>query len=391
MTDALSICVAVNKDNPTLGPSESFLRAHCEMLSGRVIPLVGSRTVRGIGLDSSRFVLSQSVAARAMRWAARKTGATSVANQDCRSIAGFLRREKIGVVLAEYGPTALDFVDPCALAGIPLVSHFHGWDAYVLARSAAQVEEYQQLFHRSAAIVAVSRHMREHLISLGAPADKVVWNPCGADPDAAVLAMPDRAGPVFVSIGRQAPKKATIVSLLAFAKVRTEMPNTRLVLVGGHFNDSMRQTLRALKLEDTVVLTGNLPHAQVLQVLSSARCYVHPSVTAPDGDMEGTPVSVLEAMAAALPVVASRHGGIVDVLGDTSAGILVEEYDVEATADAMLTYAQDPHRAAVDGLEGRRLLIDRWSMEKSISGLQKILELAHAGDATAIAHLAAAS
>lgn len=382
-------CIVVNKSRAHLAASESFLDAHISHFTGRVPPLLGRQTTRRAGLGSGPYLCRQNLPMRGLRWLVRKLGVTTVARQDTRALVRYFRRQRVDVVMAEYGPTGLDVMEACKIANVPLITHFHGWDAYVLAVQPDQLDAYRELFERSIAIVAVSRHMRAHLISLAAPPDKVIWNPCGADVDSAPQAKPDEAPPVYLSIGRATPKKATIVSLLAFAKVIRELPQARLQLIGGEPDAVSLQATRALGIEAAVSFMGTLPHATVLERLRDARCYLHPSVTAPDGDMEGTPVSVMEAMAAGLPVVATRHGGIMDLLDGTSAGMLVDEYDVDATAESMLAYGLDPARAASDGLHGRKLLREKWSMESSLGKLETLVELARTRDRAGIAELAA--
>jgi colanic acid/amylovoran biosynthesis glycosyltransferase len=207
-------------------------------------------------------------------------------------------------------------------------------------------------------------------------------------PTKAIPARPADAPPIFVTIGRTAPKKATIVTLLAFAQVQRNLPDARLEIVGADLDAPTYQTLRALKIENHVAFLGAMSHGKVLETLSRARCYVHPSVTAPDGDMEGTPVSVLEAMAAGLPVVSTRHGGILDVLDGTGGGVLVDEYDVTATADAMLMYGRDAKKAGTDGAAARRALASRWSMDQSISRLAQLVGAAASRDVSTIARFA---
>ena len=384
----LRICIAVSKDEARLGPSESFLRAHINRIPGERFPLIGIPGARRQGVDNGPFLLSQSLGARAFRRGLREAFGVTIAGQDTHSVVRFLRRQHIDVVLAEYGPTGLGIQRACAEANVPLVTHFHGWDAYVLATDPAQAAHYRALFSQSQAIIAVSRHMGEHVKSLGAPPERVIWNPCGADPEKAVPASPADAPPTFITIGRAAPKKATIVTLLAFAQVHRNLPDARLEIVGAQLDAPTYQTLRALKIENHVAFLGAMSHEEVLERLSRARCYVHPSVTAPDGDMEGTPVSVLEAMAAGLPVVSTRHGGILDVLDGKGGGILVDEYDVTGTSDAMLMYGRQADRAAAAGLAGRGEVQRRWSIDRSISRLAQVVSAAAMRDHSTLLRLA---
>ena len=76
--------------------------------------------------------------------------------------------------------------------------------------------------------------------------------------------------------------------------------------------------------------------------MSHARVFVQHSVTTPEyGDMEGKPVAIMEAMASGLPVVATRHSGISELIEDGVTGLLVAEYDVAAMAAGMIRLAQD--------------------------------------------------
>ena len=388
MMDNRRLCIVINQSGAALRPSESFLHAHISRLKGTVLPLIGSPTVRRTGLETDAYLLRQTLPFRGARWLQRKSRTSTIERQETKSLVDFFRRQRVQVVMAEYGPSALDVMEACRIAELPLITHFHGWDAYVLASNPKQADAYRTLFERSTAIVAVSRHMQAHLRSLGAPPAKVVWNPCGADVRGIPEASPASAPPLFISVGRPTPKKAAIVSLLAFAQVVRDIPTARLELIGAGLDAPSLQAVRALRIEHTVSFVGPQPHKSILERLAGARCYLHPSVTAPDGDMEGTPVSVMEAMAAGLPVVSTRHGGIMDLLEDTDAGILADEYDVDATAAAMLVYGQDPARAAADGAEGKRLMHENWSMEHSLRKLDRIIELACAGDHAGIARMA---
>lgn len=387
MPERTTLCIAINKSGSTLKSSESFLRAHIERLPFKTLALIGNPGIRRQHGDDGSYIQSRFAAARALRWGLDRSGLRSLASQDCAALARYLRANAVDVVMAEYGPSAIDVADACRQISMPLVTHFHGWDAYVLASQPEARSRYQALFEQSAAIIAVSRHMRRHLLNLGAPADRTVWNPCGAEPDP-TPGDPASAPPVFLSVGRPAPKKAVVVVLLAFAQVLKVAPSARLDLIGGHADQVATQLTRALGIQHAVTFHGPKPHAEVLQMMRSARCYVHPSVTAPDGDMEGTPVSVLEAMAAGLPVVSTRHGGVLDVLDGTGAGVLVDEFDVDATAAAMIEYARDPVRARTDGLGGRRQLEERWSMDRSLARLANVIDAARKRDRTTLAALA---
>jgi glycosyltransferase involved in cell wall biosynthesis len=264
-------------------------------------------------------------------------------------------------------------MDACARADVPLVAHFHGWDAYVLPQRPDMMNSYRRLFAQAVGFVAVSRHMVEQLVSLGAPAERVHWNPCGARVPA-TEARPADAPPAFVAVGRFTGKKAPFLTLAAFARVRERHPDARLDMIGdGPLLPASQQLARGLGIDDAVTFHGATEHDRVYELLASGRCFVQHSVTAPDGDREGTPVSVLEAMALGVPVVSTRHTGIQDVVAEGTCGTLVDEYDVEGMAEAMSAYAADPEHARRVGAAAREAVVSTWSMDRSIARLWSIV------------------
>jgi glycosyltransferase involved in cell wall biosynthesis len=236
-------------------------------------------------------------------------------------------------------------------------------------------DDYATLFREAAAIVAVSRHMRSRLIDLGAPPDKVMFNPYGIDVDRFSGARPERNPPVFLAVGRLVEKKAPQVTIRAFARVRAEHPSSRLLMVGGGpLTDQCADLVADLGIVDSVTLAGPRPHHEVAELMTQARCFVQHSVRPASGDMEGTPLAVLEAMASGLPVVATRHGGIVDVVVDGQTGLLVDEGDEDGMAAMMSMMANEPQTAAELGEVGKRLVAREYSIGYRVGRLESLLD-----------------
>jgi colanic acid/amylovoran biosynthesis glycosyltransferase len=372
----LTVCVIINKHGSSLRPSETFLRAHITQLPVRTLPLIGNPGLRRCGDGAGPFLLSRGLVPRAWRWLVRRTGVDSIEAQDTRSLVRYLKSNSVDVVLAEYGPTGVSVADACARTGVPLVVHFHGWDAYALPRDPEIRTAYQRVFRTAAAIIGVSSGMVKQLIAIGAPEEKVVYNVYGTVlPDE--HATPASAPPLYVAVGRLTPKKAPFATLLAFASVRREIPDARLEIIGdGPLRHTCEQMIRALKLDDSVVLHGVAEHARVFELLRSGRCFVQHSVVAPDGDSEGTPVAIIEAMAAGLPIVATRHAGIPDVVEEGRTGLLVDEYDVEGMTAAMLSVGRNPDYAQELGSNAREKVAESLTMQVSLARLANILSRA---------------
>lgn len=375
---AFNLAVIVNKDGGQLGASETFLRAHINQMPCRVYSLVGNPGFRMVrdGLDEAgEYLAPRAFVPLAWRWGLRQVMGRTVVEQDTRALRLFLSENNIHAVLAEYGPTAVSVMDACKQARVPLVAQFHGYDAYRESLVEGLSHGYGQLFLSAAAIVGVSSHMCDKLESMGAPKDKLFHNACGAEVSEQLSATPDDAPPHFVMVGRLVEKKAPFVSLLAFAGIADDVPDAQLEVVGdGPLMAPCQQLCKALGIEGKVIFAGARPHDYVLAALSKARCFIQHSVRAPDGDMEGTPVGVLEAMGMGLPVVSTRHGGIRDIVSEGKTGLLVDEYDVEGMSHAMRKVAANPELARELGRKARQSVLENWTSEKSVGRLWEIIQ-----------------
>ena len=108
----------------------------------------------------------------------------------------------------------------------------------------------------------------------------------------------------------------------------------------------------AVELDERIGLAATQP--EVARAIQRSHIFVLPSVTASDGDEEGTPTAIVEAMAAGLPVVSTRHSGIPEQVEDGVSGLLVAERDALGLANALKKLLQEPVRWSVMGSAGRR-------------------------------------
>lgn len=291
-----------------------------------------------------------------------------------------LRALRPSAVLAQYGPIGIQVMEACAEAEIPLIVHFHGYDVsreWVLLEFG---QRYPRLFEQAVAVVAVSRRMEQDLVALGAPPEKVHYNPCGVDCRRFAATRPSVAPPTLLAVGRFVEKKGPLLTILAFAELHRQCPQARLRMIGeGDMLEFCEKTARVLRIEDAVDFLGIQLPQFVQAEMQVARCFVQHSVVASDGDSEGTPVSVLEAGASGLPIVATRHAGIPDVVIDGKTGFLVDERDVTAMAERMKRFVEDPDLAERMGSVARSHVQTHFSIGARTAGLWRIIETAVAG------------
>lgn len=289
-------------------------------------------------------------------------------------LAERLRAERPDVVLAEYGNMGAEILPSCEAARIPLVVHFHGFDAH-RNDYVARYGNYAELFRYASALVVVSRAMELRLLELGAPREKVIYNCYGIDVDRFVPGRPDQAPPHFLAIGRFAEKKAPHLTIEAFSRVVAQRPEARLTMVGqGRLWERCKQLVQERGLQNSVDLCGVKRPAEIVELFHRSRAFVQHSVVTESNDHEGTPLAVLEAMATGVPVVSTRHAGINDVVAHGERGLLCAEHDVEGMAAHMIALIDEPSRALAMGVAGRAYVEVAHRVEVQVANLQRILE-----------------
>lgn len=214
------------------------------------------------------------------------------------------------------------------LTGVPYVVTVHGADAYTL-RTGLAARVKRLVVNRAEAVLPVSADIARSLGLEEAPVLRM-----GVDTRAirhAVGARRPEPG-LLVYVGRLADKKGVDVLIEAMAQV----PGARLEIVGsGPARPELEALVARQGLTDRVTFAGKLPKHEVIATLARAMAVVIPSRVGADGDMEGTPVVLCEAMAAGVPVVASDLGGLGECIDHGETGLLVAPADVEALAAAL--------------------------------------------------------
>jgi glycosyltransferase involved in cell wall biosynthesis len=283
-------------------------------------------------------------------------------------------------VLAEYGPVGASVREACRCEKVPLVVHFHGYDASKQEVLDSLRDEYLKMFQEAAGIIAVSRSMARKLVELGAPKSKVCYLPYGVDCERFSGAVPAMNPPRFVAVGRFVEKKAPHMTLMAFATALATFPEAKLTMIGdGPLMGVCKDLAGSLKLHKSVQFLGAQSHDVVRQQMRSARAFVQHSVVSSDGDCEGTPVAIVEASSMGLPVVATRHAGIPDVVIEGRTGLLADERDTETMAQHLVRLAADVSFSEELGRNGSQFVRSALRSEACISHLVSILRAAMQG------------
>lgn len=297
----------------------------------------------------------------------------NIPSPEYKALEKSFKREKINIVYAEYGPTGYAIMDICKKMGLPLIVHFHGYDASMTRVLEEYRDAYKEMFKYASVIIAVSKIMEQDLIKIGCPAEKLKYITYGPE-DNFFSVTPSYKTEAFLSIGRFVDKKAPYLTILAFKKVLEKFPKAKLYMAGdGVLLNTCINLSKYLKIEENIIFIGQAKHHELISYYEKVRAFVQHSVTAIDGDMEGTPVAIIEASAAALPVISTKHAGIPDVIIDGETGLLVDEHDVDGMAQNMIYILENELKAKEMGEKGRMNIYENFSMKIHIDNLNSII------------------
>ena len=282
-----------------------------------------------------------------------------------------IRRHRPDVVLAEFGFHAVRVMQAAAFAEVPFVVHFRGSDLSAQRRIGVLRGRYRRLVSIASGGVCKSKQMAAKLEQLGMLPSRILISASGANPALFKAGNPAIAAPVFLAVGRFVAKKGPLKTIRAFAL----QPIGELWMVGdGPLFEDARRLVQDLKLQARVCFLGVKTQPEVADLMRQVRVFVQHSLIAPDGDSEGNPVSVMEAQLSGLPVVATRHAGIPDVVLDGCTGLLVEEGDVQGMAAAMERLMADPGLAARFGSAGRDRVLAGFTLGHHLQALTGFLQ-----------------
>ncbi|AZO63897.1 MULTISPECIES: glycosyltransferase [unclassified Mesorhizobium] len=364
-------------------PSETFIRDHVRHLApGRTVLICqepdgadqfGYPVLSGVPrLSPLSRLHSRIVNVARLGWLAYVREGMSRSDED--RVVEFLKAHKVDAALVEYLTMGALFAPACRRAGVRLYAHAHGADSTVMPRKQLWRRRYRRLFAIADGIITPSRFIADRLSQIGCPNEKLHVSPCGVLPERFTPSKRESGRLLFV--GRFVEKKSPHLAIEAFARIASKFPEAQLDFVGdGPLMARSKALVEQENLSDRVIFHGSRSIEYVQGMMQDAAIFVQHSVTARNGDMEGLPVSILEAMASALPVVATRHSGIPEAVVDGKTGILVEEHDIESMAEALASLLAEPHRAAKMGDAGRQRVLDHFTQRHTRDRLRHAMML----------------
>lgn len=231
----------------------------------------------------------------------------------------------------------------------------------------------------AAFIAAISEFNREFLTEQVGPwvHTKTEIIHCGIEPEQYAPSQPHTMGERFeiLSIGSLQPYKGQKYLIAACKLLQQQGIPFRCRIIGeGELRPDLEALIAAAQLEEQVQLLGAQSQEAVAELLATAHCYVQPSIITPSGKMEGIPVALMEALACALPTVATALSGIPELVVDKESGLLVPPADSQALAAAIARLYADPTWGQQLGHAGRARVLQAFNLPHSVCQLSHRLE-----------------
>lgn len=255
--------------------------------------------------------------------------------QGKRDLAAFLRRERVDVILSEFGTQALALAPLANELDIPIFTYYRGTDASKALGARRIQVAYRKMMPRLAGVFSVSQFLLDNLARHGVHHDNAHVIPSGVDVRRFV---PGDKDPLScLAVGRFVEKKAPLTTLRSFAEA-SGGTQARLDFIGdGPLLEAARALAAELGVAGRVTFHGAQRHDFVRARLERTQFFLQHSVTAADGNTEGLPTAIQEAMACGCITVSTRHAGIPEAIDEGLTGYLVDEQDAEGFTRAIRT------------------------------------------------------
>jgi len=289
-----------------------------------------------------------------------------------QAVARFTTTCPVSILHAHYG-SINSWAAVCAAKRyhIPCVVTYQGTDVHtILAHRLKGWQLCRDSFQLANLNLPVSRALENILRLHAQPTGRCEVLLRGVDQTRFYPSSQLSAEPRVLFVGDIMKAKGVFDLLLAWAQVKRACPNASLTMVASadHTKGLFSRAMRSLGVERSITLTGPLPHPALANLMRQSRLLCLPS------HGEGTPNCVMEALSCGLPVVATRVGGIPDIVEHDKTGLLIDKGDVEGLAASLVTLLRDPRRCARMGQAAHAFARVRLDARKTVNRLVELYD-----------------
>ena len=299
-----------------------------------------------------------------------------ISEAELSKLFGVLSETRARLLHIYFGHIAVHLLPLIRAWKNPSIVSFHGADVMVDMNKPAYREATLQMLDAVSLILVRSESLRRALIDLGCDPGKIEIQRTGIPLEE--FPFRERTAPKngewrFVQAGRLIEKKGLPVTIRAFEVFVRQYPNATLTIAGeGPLLREAEMLARELKIAQSVSFTGFLSQEQLREIYYRSHIFLHPSQIGRDGNQEGIPNSMLEAMATGLPVFATEHGGIPEAVEHGVSGVLVPERDEFVLVESLLDAVQDPDSLSHMARRGGDVVRQKFDLSNQARRLEDI-------------------
>ena len=235
---------------------------------------------------------------------------------------------------------------------------------------------YDKLFQQADLFLPVCDYFKELLIKYGCPEEKIVvhHSPIRTKAFAFKSRKINKGEKIhLVTVARLTEKKGIEYVIKALVQLRKKYRHIRYMVLGdGKEKHNLHRLIMDNNLQAIAHLYGWATHEEIKNVLSRSHIFILPSITGKDGDQEGIPNALKEAMAAGIPVISTFHAGIQELVTDKESGLLVEEKDVNGIVKAVELLIKNEDLYNKISRQGREKVIQDFDIKNVIDKLETI-------------------
>ena len=294
-----------------------------------------------------------------------------------------LHEYRVAVLHAHFGYTGYQVLPIKRKTGLPLIVTFYGQDISAYARMDKWQRAYAELFAEGDLFLVEGKHMQEKLVALGCPVEKTAVQRIAIHVDKYPFRLrqpKSKDEPVrLLFCGTFREKKGILYALEAAARAQRVYPGLQFYIIGdGELWPAVEQLIAEQQMQAYTHLLGFQSHSEMIAEMAKADLFIHPSVTAVDGDSEGgAPTTILEAQACGLPVLSTTHADIPNIVVPGESALLSRERDVDSLTANLLTILQQQERWPSFSRNGRSFVEQYHDVAQEAQRLeQRYLDLA---------------
>lgn len=302
----------------------------------------------------------------------------TIYRSEARRTLAELHRVGARVLHVYFGHIGVHLLPLLEIADVPVIVSFHGADAGF----DQDAERTRRMFEKCALLLVRSESIGKRLVEMGCDPGKIRLHRTGVP--LGQIAFSQRTVPPdgtwrCVQACRLIAKKGLATTLRAFAEFARPFPKATLTIAGeGPQLEELLALAAELGIAAQVTFAGFLSQEKLRALFAESHLFLHPSELTGEGDQEGVPNAMLEAMASGLPVVATTHGGIPEAVENGVSGLLFAERDHAALGEAMRLLAGDPARFAAMSLAARARVTEQFDLDAQTRVLERCYDEARA-------------